>query len=568
MNKKALSFKIWLIIFSIFVIGLSFTSATSFQITVDKVKGFSEAITKNITPIHFADNWNDFWGFLYFANDGSLDDTDDSKLYNVKIDDGSLYVCERKIRWFYYNAERWEILWPLDKDTWPIADIDGMQNVEWWIYTLCRDWSYTRELAICEEKVDKEKDDCISDVGERFPYDNAYYGAVIHETNRDEKFSLIVGINYNTTPEKWITPKTTDNKFEFARTFMRVNNVYPVGFVYDYKGWVWFAWCEINDNRQITLRQVLSKLIGGKTLNDLFMINNGKLTPNEHELWPSLANNLTCDKFGRAWDSLSRVLVEWIVWLNRESSLGIQWNQTNSKMQYFASANINNATIINYAKRKSEILCRWKWITRESELSSALNGTQQVICTTVDVSASNASKASQNKKTLIVKKWKVTINPNNNQYYDIFINGWNLIIDENSATKNVFNIQWFTTSETSVDDFNDTVKENIDEETSTLNYKWDLSSVWVFIRWNFIVDGNVKSASDGGLKNKYFIYWKFTTKDTLTTLENTFKWRCNNWISNEDPQYYCPPSTDEYSNPYANASLVVIDQDYNSPLLK
>jgi hypothetical protein len=88
-----------------------------------------------------------------------------------------------------------------------------------------------------------------------------------------------------------------------------------------------------------------------------------------------------------------------------------------------------------------------------------------------------------------------------------------------------------------------------------------INSIASFIRWNFIVNWNVKSASGDTLNNKYFIHGKITTKDTFGSLENTFAWRCDNeWGSDGN---YCPKS-----GPYRNASLVVIDQNYSSPLLQ
>jgi hypothetical protein len=73
------------------------------------------------------------------------------------------------------------------------------------------------------------------------------------------------------------------------------------------------------------------------------------------------------------------------------------------------------------------------------------------------------------------------------------------------------------------------------------------------------------------LKNKYFIYWKLTSKDNFNSLSDTFQWRCNNWIATD--WTYCPRSykvnwsyEDWRLNPYEAAFLVVIDQNYDSPL--
>ena len=562
---------------------ISSVFATSFQFSVPNVVGVADVITNHIHPIHFTDNWNDFWGFLYFADDGSLDltnDTPDSEytiyLWNNESPDNALYICKHKMRWFYYNAERWEILWPLNSDTW-IND-DGNSSVagletEWWIYTECRDARYKDAIDNCDVE---DRETCINEAGQRYPFDNSYYGAVIHKTNRWEEFSLVVGIKYDTKASIWIVPDMDGDNFEFAKTFMRVSNMYPVGFVYDYKWWIWFVWCEISENTNPliwhgTLLEILKKINGEdgggkKSIEDLFWKNeSGVLVYKGSENSP-----VNCNKLSTAWDSLSRVLVEWIVWLNREWALGKQWNQTNTKMQYFASANINNATIINYAKRKSEILCRWKWISRVPN-PLPRNDNSKVICVNGNVSEDDVSRVAEAKKTLIAK-WNVTIKPNNSDYYDIFINGWNLIIKESSLNdrKKVFDTQWFPINDTDEAAFQSKMNDAINMEEWTINYDQigNLSSVGLYINWNFIVDWNVEGADNKKLENKYFIYWKFTSKATIDDLEKTFTWRCNNWIATDGN--YCLSSSVEngYNNPYANAVLTVINKDYDSPLYK
>ena len=79
------------------------------------------------------------------------------------------------------------------------------------------------------------------------------------------------------------------------------------------------------------------------------------------------------------------------------------------------------------------------------------------------------------------------------------------------------------------------------------------------------MNGNVTGTgggTNGKLNNKYFIYGKFTTKDTINSLENVFSWSCNNGYGSDGN--YCP---DSKWNHYKNASLIVIDQNYKSPVL-
>ena len=240
------------------------------------------------------------------------------------------------------------------------------------------------------------------------------------------------------------------------------------------------------------------------------------------------------------------IVVEWMVGMGERSEFEVIWNQKDEKMQYFSSADINNTTLLNYAKKKAEILCRGKW--------NKNTASDSILC--YDGSDVTVTKG----KTVIIKNWSGTISPesssNGSSYYDVFVNNWNLIISETND-KFVFTKDGFINTSSSANQFNTNVGNNPD------NYNWNDVAVWSFIKWNFIVNWYVKGSWWGKLKNKYFVHWKFTTKDDFTSLLDTFAWRCVNGISTEESdgkQSYCPPSSN-----YAVASLVVIDQNYDSP---
>jgi hypothetical protein len=140
----------------------------------------------------------------------------------------------------------------------------------------------------------------------------------------------------------------------------------------------------------------------------------------------------------------------------------------------------------------------------------------------------------------------------------------------------VFTKEWFL-SNSGVSEFASAVTNAI---STSGNYMWNDAAVWVYIRGNLIVDGKVKRWEwwqDSRFRDKYFIYWKFTTKNSFTEYENLFAWRCSNgFVSGHEGdasvRWYCPPSIMSWGkylwhNPYESASLVVIDQNYDSPLL-
>ena len=571
-NKSLL---LWFGLFGVMAICFwwSFASATKFVLNVEKIDSIWAAISRSINPVHFKDNWNDFGGFIYFSNGTwGTESINPEEIYEVEISGNSeKKECKSKVRWFYYNAERWDRLWPLDENTW--SDVDGMNWLvtEWWIYTLCRDAWYADELAACEnisatqteegEEITDWSDtssavsDCVSDVDARYPQDHAYYGMVKHTLPSQywwDSFVLAAWVEYQ-FGDQWIEVKSNS---ELAPNFVRFQNRIPVWFIYDGNWWVWFVGCHIDTDWTSALKYMLNA--SNQVWVDEFFIPD----------WTdSIAYNyggdiwLNCSNIWSAADSLIKILVEWLVWMNRESDLGVIWNQTNSKMQYFSSSDINNATMMNYAKQRSEILCRWKW--------NNYKNWDTIICISGrDVDASSYKSSSSSKKTLVVKNWNVTITPASSEYdtsyYDIFVNNGDLIINESSDNRFVFTKQWFIQTWMSVTWFVDVISWAVN---NWFDYTWDYVAVWSLIRWNFVVDGHVQAANGDSLLNKYFIYWKFTTQDSFQQLEEVFAWRCNNWYATDDAKY-CPPSLKwwAWTNPYENASLVVIDQNYDSYL--
>lgn len=546
---------------------------------------------------------------------------DAAEIYPVWTNGATAFECHKQMEWFYYNAQRWERLRPLDKETW--SGLQGNLSIDWWIYTLCRPAGYREALEDCFNKYWQEEDNvwvtnpdlgweewwnsseqgdeegdydtCVADADREYAYNSSYYGQVKHEY-KWQTFGFIVGTNYKTdNSSPWIFPTIQDG---LADTFVRFQNKIPVGFVYDYNWGVGFAWCEISSSNSDNSRtDMLKWLIGNWNPKELFKPN---WTGGIKYVWHKVQNaNINCSNIWMATDSLVKVIIEWLVGMSRESEEGLwlMWNQMDgSKMQYFSSADVNNSTLLNYAKKRSETLCRGIWITKNISSIEPENIKGNVVCIdfwssggTID--ASMSKKVKDAKKTLIVKNGNVIVDPfvdpNDTSYYDMFINNGKLFINETSETKKfVFTSEGFL-SDWSIDKFK---SEFMSTMGSPEGYRNDKGvAVWSFIRGNFIVDWSVKGTdvfNNGKLNNKYFIYWKFTTKDTFKDLEDIFVWRCKDWfvvnkqwVVDHDQWTYCPPSivsaksenpneTRKYlwKNPYENYSLVVIDQNYDSPL--
>ena len=558
MKNKKMLLKLSVIAMAICGLWISFSSATLFHLEVNtwtlsaaEIALMKSEIAKKIMPIHFADNWNDFGWFFYFSN--GLTGTISAWMNPVTIDNDKTFNCDNQVRWYYYNAERWERLWPLDDDTKNTRkDLDASQwglNINWWIYTVCTVTGYNEALTDCWTAIwNTWYEECINEVRAAFKADdNWYYWYVEHEYSW-QKMALVAGIDYNTWNTKFVEIQSNS---KFSPTFIRYLNQNPVWFIYDYNWWVGLVWCKFKIPLIDSVKKVIKQLYSWwhVDLKNIFYITWDKI-----EVDAAYSAYIDCSGSNAVWSPVLSLIIEWVIWLADEKKVWYVGTQKDEKMQYFSSANINNNTLINYAKKKAEVLCRWKW-----NKSSSNN----IVCVDHSISVSSSDKG----KTFIVKNWDVTINPegacdissfNSNWYYNItIINSWNLVINEGSSTskcvfrKDGFLLNW------NVNIFADAVTW-----AALGGWKYDLSSgaaVWSYIKWNFIVDWNIvwPSTADNKLENKYFVYWKLTTQDDFNTLLSTFSWRCNYWKATDDT--YCPESL------YQNAPLTVIDQNYPSP---
>lgn len=604
-NKKII--KSGLISFAICSIGLSFTSAaTHFSLNLKWLEELTpKVITDKMMYVHFADNWNDFGWFLYFSNNLSNEDESESN-YEIGTDaedNNAEYVCRKQVKWFYYNSERGERLWPLDDETRDLFYWGEWLDLTWWIYTNCA-WAWYQEaLKDCEQ--DDQYQSCIAEVNNRFKSDEyGYYGELAH-TYSWQEMKLVMWVNYNTgTDFISIQPLS-----KLAPTFIRLQNKYPVGFVYDYNGWLGLAGCKFESEslEDDSMKKLVNEVTDDGSVNLTNVFTTTKSGTIEY-IWTNAKIN--CEPISEE-DSLMRIIFEWVLWVSNSWTtwaldFGTMGNSSDKKMQYFATKTINNATMMNYAKKRAESLCRWKWKTTPPPNPA------QITCLDLpkDQDKSIIDATNFDGKTLIVKWGNVKVKSDIDKKYDIFIDGWNLLIEESKkeektisghtvswydnlyfiennwsytsdswpsfkscAGKNIFTciyliIQKMARKDQWNYDLNNDAQTNISDiirirnciAGTNKNCRWNIA--WV-LKWNFIVNGKVKVYPEQQEKlwHKYFIYWKFVTKDSIIDLENMFWWRCINWYTSDG--YIC----DKEGNPYRNASLVVIDQNYKSPVL-
>ena len=586
-NIKNLILSFWVIIWII-----SFTPSNAVNLTFNFNRTIEvSSIDSEIRLIHFSEFKNDFWWLFYFKwlND-IFNPTQEEEEYQYKIVDDDDYSvhCNNQLKWFYYNAERWERLWPIDEDTKNTRGFTGL-NMTWWIYANCTPnlENFQEELSKCssdeewvEEENQEKTSECIESIKEKYLDMFSFYGGVTHEYSW-QNFVLAVWVKYGTWLP-WI-----DVKPQLWKSFQWIEgegSSLPFGLIYDNLWWVWFAGCKIKDKSALT--QIVEDLIGNNTwIISLFHIqtgeNDSKILVYNRDIGedgkPTL-NLVDCNSVLENANSALKILVEWLIWMWKEKNINYYKERDDKdslqKTQYFASANINNATLINYAIQKAETLCRWKW--KNSDGYTTTNGINCII-------GNIALNETDRNKTIIVKNWNVTIKPfsnNENTYYDIFIDSWNLIIDEWDLTKKFLiktNGFVWSDEDSIIEEFRNecySIMHNIDRIQDPDKYE-NLWYIWLasILKWNFIVNGSIIWTDyENWLKNKYFIYWKLTSLDDNDKLADTFKWRCDGWLTStngQDDRDYCPgPRVGGKLNQYQNAPLVIIDQNYNSPMLK
>ena len=542
----------------------SFASAVQFKIDfLGATPVRPQYMRRNMTLIHYKDNWNNFGWFMYFANGVTSTWDVSDQIFKVQTSVSDAVECMQMVKWFYYNAERWERLRPLDPDTsatWWMSSY-GL-SLDGWLYTRCHGSGYDSRLRACAQSgSEQEIANCTRGVADEFIDSHGYYGRLIHNY-KWLSFWLIVWTSYTDMSNKGVYPDTP-----LRPSFIRFDNKYPIGFVYDYNGGAWFVWCKILDPHKI--KTVFTAYQNKQyDWSDLFKLNSGGTWVEAKGL---LAWVLDCSSGGSAMNTLISVIVDGLVWITsaekgESENSGIEWNQSDEKMQYFASVDINNTKLINYARQKAEILCRWKWKNSYSA-NNWLNSKVVCLSGNTTITSDKSKEIRDNGKTLIVKGWNVVVKNMpiiDDKNYDIFIDHGNLLIEDNGSDLIVFKKNWFKSDTVLTSgDFWDKVHAARDSESGI--YTWDEVAVWKFIRWNFIVNGSVKANPPlTGLDNVYFIYWKFTTLDSVEDLKNTFRRRCSLWTGSDLSP--CPISVGDWENPYEWASLVIIDQNYPSPL--
>ena len=194
-NKKL--YLVFSFVLAIFLgLAWSFSSAVFFNIDLWwTAPTRPQYMKRNMTPIHFKDNWNDFGWFMYFANGLTATWDASDQIFYVQTSVSDALECMQMVKWFYYNAERGERLWPLDPNT--AEDWWMSLSFEGWLYTRCHGSGYNDRLRACAQSGSEQTIEiCEREVADKFIDSHGYYGKIVNDYNW-VKFGLIGWTNYN-----------------------------------------------------------------------------------------------------------------------------------------------------------------------------------------------------------------------------------------------------------------------------------------------------------------------------------------------------------------------------------
>ena len=360
----------------------------------------------------------------------------------------------------------------------------------------------------------------------------------------------------------------------FAKSLQRFDNKYPIGYIYDDRGWgIWFiGWWQWNSSWHNNLIAKLDQL---SWINTLFWYdgsNNSSIKRN----WISISTT--------AWNAINTMMNAWIqgtIWLSfsmntveKNTILG----NFDKKTLMFNALNVNFSKLINTVRKNTENLCKWKY--EDWAYIDFGNDTRKLFCIEYPVANANNfiriddyNRQDLKNKTIIVKNWDVRIwwsMPVDGWPVNIFIDKWNLLIANNSTSAVNFDWNGYAT-----------------------NNVW--VSKWTYLKWNFIINGLIIWAdvvantwTKWNFENKLFLNWKFASLNTpnypsqwrinqITTLFESnvnnnrirlgkvFTWECNPITGiGSDWSTSCSNSLDKT----ASLPLIIIDGYYPSNLIQ
>jgi hypothetical protein len=513
-------------------IELTYTFSTGLYLNFPGVSVSS--IEENFSQITFSSQFNNFMGAIFWLSTKSLQTGEVIKI-NWNTDQR---VCSRQIRWFYYNSQRWDRLRPLDQDTLnTFKSFDSQYSglsVEGWRYTSCQ-WGNEYSM----------------------------YWQISYQRVWDSKKSHLIA---------WLKYDRNQNRIlpEFANSFERFDNKYPLWYIYDEVWWwIWFvAWSWGFSSYQ----DLIDRLNSWKSINNSFYYDIN---------WNIVPSFLSGESFidTKRWSATNTLLnawIQWTIWLSfsvdnieRNSLLG----NFDKKTLIFNALNINFSKLINTARKNADNLCKNKedsfedfntdsnYFTKKNLFCLKLMTGQKIWINDYDWNALANKTIIVRGGNLILRWWMQS-----NQWpVNIFVDWGNLLI--RNGTSSII---------------------SFDHNGYPSNSNW--VSSWFYLKWNFIVNWLIAGANSSEMissfYHKLFLNWKLASLNTpsypsqwrisqITTilwswynnyiwLGNVFKWECNVILGRGNDWTYCANRYDKN----ALLPLIILDGNYSSLLLK
>jgi hypothetical protein len=230
-------------------------------------------------------------------------------------------TCKSKVRGYYYNSQRGERLWPLTES---LAQGLGYADLvlTGGLYAGCGTGNY------------------------------GIYGRLQHTFNGRD-YQLIAGVEYDTSPAK----NAIKSGSKLTGTLQLLDNKYPIGLLYDYNGGIGVVGCQLTGNNENALSTLINRL-NTSGVNHSFILSGTLPVPID----ASLKTTLDCSNVVMSLDQRLLLKIQGLIGVSTETNVVSEvGNEIDSKTQFFSSVNVNNATLVNYAKRRAEELCRGKW---------------------------------------------------------------------------------------------------------------------------------------------------------------------------------------------------------------
>lgn len=433
--QKKLIITLTIILWSLYAI------SNAFSVTLNFPDLKLQSLQDKFSPVHFMTPGNDFGGSIFRLASKSV--TGETIKF---IGQPESKICTKLVRGIYFNSQRGKRLRPLDKYTLELLKQENPSyndlQIEGGLYTSC---------------------------------DNGYSVFGYIKYIRWGISSYIVAGTKLDYQNNRIIP-------EFSESLQYFDNKVPIGYIYDSNGGIGYIWGELSGQETLI-----------DFLNDSWSINDGFTYSWDTIISDNPGRETTIGTWNAATETMRNLIIQGSVGLsksiNEQDRISLLGNLQNKTVIYNGS-DINSSTLINFAKQKSQELCKGKTFNPDMQTTN-----ETILCyenTTLTIDLSQT--ATYENKTIIVKSGNVVLQGGMQQKspsLDLFIDRW-LIYLPNTFTSQTFNDEWFP--DTTI-----------------------MMTSWLYLKGNFIINGLIvwgTARAETGFNHKLHLQGKITTLNT------------------------------------------------------